>query len=175
MPGDCSSDWCVLIFDDALPESTDTLLVPETHHAADLDIVLSTSLNTLVNLTVDIFNNLADAQPLRGLNHALKGMAGRNQIEVLRLRIQVFGEVTCEVGDDWGLLERVLLAPGWSSLKQVYLSIFTTREDTWPQDNLKKIAETQLLGLSSSKSLAFNFFVGEGNQLTSSMSVFSPS
>jgi hypothetical protein len=119
---------------------------------------MQTIKHIVVNTEVDEY----DVDPLFGIPSELEVMRCKNIIESVTIGILVVADVDCRRGDDWGRLDIVLTAPGWSSLKRVSLSIEIvnfTREGDELGMALRKLPETQFPRLSSSNCVSFDFEV----------------
>lgn len=120
---------------------------------------------TVLNITL----NFEGANILSPICSELQKLAGRNHVTTLTLAL--FISASSEPPEDnWNLLEGLLLADGWSSLRQFNLNV---RIITWKQvdfelpqslyeDEFIKVHETQLLGLATTKLLKYNFTMTRG-------------
>jgi hypothetical protein len=124
--------------------------------------MLRPSMKTLkhIALTLDVDDG-DDVDPLFGIPSELKRMRDKNIIETIT--IEVWVDKQCRGGKDWGRLDNVLTAPGWSSLKKVSLAIEFTlhfgRGRNELEGTLRRLPVTQFPRLSSSNSISFDFEV----------------
>jgi hypothetical protein len=127
--------------------------------------MLQPSMQTLKHIVVNISDVNVDDDPLFGFPSEFKDMRTENIIETVTIRVGV--DSVCRRGDDWGRLDKVLLTPGWFSLKRVSLAIEIAihfkRDRNDDDDELEKalreLPETQFPRLSSSNSVSFDFEV----------------
>ena len=91
--------------------------------------VLSAGAGTLkaLNLTLFLDGNFNDTRvnrPFEGLSEELEAMAGNNMLESLSLRVQMNRYEKADViGSIIQNVEKVLVKPGWSSLRQVSIKV----------------------------------------------------
>ena len=132
------------------------------------------SMPTLKRITLDIEVDDVDVDPLFGIPSELEDMRAKNIIETIDILVQISTDGDCRRGEDWGRLDEVLTAPGWSSLKEVHLfiEIDRTDDDDELEMALRNLRETQFARLSSSKTILFEFFVSVN--LVSSSTASSP-
>jgi hypothetical protein len=101
---------------------------------------------------VDLLSDLCDE---------LDKISGKNMLNSLEIHIDLFRYEGGETGDEqWGRLEKILLNSGWSTLKHFYLHIivYGSSEDNDDFDLVvKELPETQFTGLTSSKTVNFQF------------------
>ena len=124
--------------------------------------MLRPSMQTLKHIVVHIEVDDDDVDPLFGIPSELEEMRTKNIIETVTIGILVQIGADCRRGDDWGRLDEVLTAPGWSSLKRVSLAIEIAsygRSDDELEVALRDLPETQFPRLSSSNSVSFDFEV----------------
>ncbi|KDR76487.1 hypothetical protein GALMADRAFT_267571 [Galerina marginata CBS 339.88] len=122
-----------------------------------LSRLLEPCMQTLRRLHVGINSDGFRDDLLFDLPSELDGMKHRNVIE--SITVHFTGAENCREGD-WGWLDQELTSPGWSSLKQVYLSVdfedyrqnFTELERT-----LLKLREEEFPRLTLSKDIQFDF------------------
>jgi hypothetical protein len=128
--------------------------------------LLSSSTRTLkvLDLTVSLYDNSFFPVPLTlaGLCEELEAMTGHNMLEALFLEVRVGGYRTeVFVGSIIQNVEKVLVKPGWSALRQVSFKIRcmdTTREQGVElYEALQSLPDKYLTHLSNLESVAFNF------------------
>jgi len=128
--------------------------------------IISTCAPTLkvIDMSISFYDNL-DLPPLTVLCEELEEMAGHNSLETLSFKIQLGGDETEDsVGSAVQNVAKILVNPGWSSLRQVLLqiSIPCCRGVPW-EDNtefseaLKSLPDKYLSHLSKPKSVTFNY------------------
>jgi hypothetical protein len=133
----------------------------------ELHDILSPSARTLkvLDLTVSLYD---DSVPvpllLAGLCEELEAMAGHNMLEALSLDVNVDGyETEVFIGSIIQDVEKVLVKPGWSALRQVSFKVsiaccLVSREDSAVlSEALQSLPDTYLIQLSKLESVAFNF------------------
>ncbi|KIM35767.1 hypothetical protein M413DRAFT_32231 [Hebeloma cylindrosporum] len=126
--------------------------------------MLEPSIETLTHLrfAMGTKDETGTGDPLAGLVAELEELrCHRNVVENMTIDVFVGAYYKCNQGEDWGLLDRVLTQPGWSKLRHISLTIFLWvcyREDDL-EVTLKRLPETQLPTLSSSRSINFQFSV----------------
>ena len=126
--------------------------------------ILSLSASTLkvLDLTVSLYDDL----PLAGLCDELEAMAEYNMLEALSFEVQVDADETeSSVGSIIQEVEKVLVKPGWSALRQVSFKLSirccqVSREDSAKlSEVLESLPDKYLCHLSKLESVAFNFSV----------------
>lgn len=129
-------------------------------------MVTRRSIKTLKELSFDVEHPSSSCEtPYLGLCDVLEDIHGINCIEVLKICVclyDVYDQWKARADDEWGLLERIILAPGWSSsLKEIDLLIITGMG--WKHAELGPVLSslplTQFPGLSSSRRVKFTFRV----------------
>jgi hypothetical protein len=125
--------------------------------------ILSPSARTLkvLDLTVPIYDPSTSLQ-LAGLCEELESIAGHNTLEALSLEVEVEGdESEVYVGSKIQNVEKVLVKPGWSALRQVSFKVSITRH--WVTSTnfeaLQSLPDKYLSHLSKLESVAFNFSI----------------
>ena len=125
--------------------------------------ILSPSVRTLkaLDFTVSIYNSFP--QSLAGLCEGLETIAGRNMLESLSFEVLVDDhEAEDTVGSYLQSVEKVLVKPGWSGLKQVSFKVTIS---SWggsaePYKALvQSLPDKYLSQISTLESVAFNFSV----------------
>ena len=125
--------------------------------------ILSPSARTLkaLDFTVSIYNSFP--QSLAGLCEGLETIAGRNMLESLSFEVLVDDhEAEDTVGSYLQSVEKVLVKPGWSALKQVSFKVTIS---SWggsaePYKALvQSLPDKYLSQISTLESVAFNFSV----------------
>jgi hypothetical protein len=87
-------------------------------------------------------------------------MAGHNILEALSFEIHVDDhEPEDSVGSDIQSVEKALLKPGWSALRQVSFKVIITRWGFGGEYNAQSIPDKYLSHLSKLESVAFKFSV----------------
>ena len=125
--------------------------------------ILSPRAHTLkvLDLSVSIYN--FDPLPLAGLCEGLEAMAGHNNLEALSFEIHVDEhEPEDSVGFEVQRVEKVLVKPGWSALRQVSLKVTIAcwgGGEKLYKTLLKCLPEKYLSHLLKLESVAFNFSV----------------
>ena len=123
--------------------------------------ILSSSSRTLkvLDLTVSIYDSVP--LPLSGLCEGLEAMAG-NMLEALSFEVHVDDHETEEsIGSEVQRVEKVLIKPGWSSLRQVS---FKVKIACWGNsaklyEELQSLPDNYLSQLSRLESVTFNFSI----------------
>ena len=123
--------------------------------------ILSSSSRTLkvLDLTVSIYDSVP--LPLSGLCEGLEAMAG-NMLEALSFEVHVDDHETEEsIGSEVQRVEKVLIKPGWSSLRQVS---FKVKIACWGNsaklyEELQSLPVNYLSQLSRLESVTFNFSI----------------
>ena len=124
--------------------------------------ILSPNASTLkvLDLTVSLYDDL----PLAGLCDELEAMAGHNVLESLSFEVQVDGDETVDsIGSIIQKVEKVLIKPGWSALRQVFFKLSiaccqVSKEDSAElSEALQSLPNKYLSHLSKLESVAFNF------------------
>ena len=131
--------------------------------------ILSPRARTLkvLKFTVPLYDQSPDSPlplPLSGLCDELEAMAGHNILEALSFKIDVDGYETEKlIGSIIQNVEKVLLKPGWSDLRQVSFKIsiaccLVSREESAKlSEELQSLPGKYLSHLSKLESVAFNF------------------
>jgi hypothetical protein len=151
-----------------LLESLD-LSVGRGRSLVGLHDILSLSARTLkvLHLTVALYDNSL-APPLGGLCEELEAMAGHNMLEALSLEVEIDCIGTdCPTEDSIGSIiekvEKVLVKPGWSALRQVSFKLPLAR---WGMNDgyranlceaLQSLPDKYLSHLSKLESVAFDY------------------
>jgi len=124
--------------------------------------ILSPSRSTLKVLDLRVF--LFDDLPLAGLCGELEAMAGHNVLEALSFEVLVDGDETKDsIGYIIQKVEKVLVKPGWSALRQVSFKLLiaccqVSKEDSAKlSEALQSLPEKYLSHLSKLESVTFNF------------------
>ena len=93
----------------------------------------------------------------------LEAISRKNKLESIEIMVDLRVSKDCKSGaDTWSRLEKVLLQPGWPTLKHVSLLIIIFRENVIPfKVALERLWETQFAGLMSSNNLDFQFSIHE--------------
>ena len=125
--------------------------------------ILSPSSRTLKVLDISVSIYDSDPLPLSGLCEGLEAMAGHNTLEALSFEVFVDQDETEDsIGSEVQGLEKVLLQPGWSALRQVSLKVTIS---CWGgsaglyEALVQSFPDIYLSRLSKLKSVAFNFSV----------------
>ena len=127
--------------------------------------ILSSSTRTLklLGLKVPLYRVLLPRQPLVGLCVELETMAGRDMLEALSFEvILLLPETEDSIGSIIQEVEKLLVKPGWSALRQVFIKILLgrSREDRADLvETLQSLPDKYLSRLSNLESLAFNYSV----------------
>jgi hypothetical protein len=127
--------------------------------------LLSTSARTLrfLDLTVFIHDNSVPVPlPLAGLCEELEAMAGHNMLESLSLKVVVDDHESEEsIGPIIQDVEKELVKPGWSALRQVSFEfiIESWRNRAELSEALQSLPDKYLSLLSNLESVAFNYLV----------------
>ena len=113
---------------------------------------------TLKVLDFSVFS-LYDYLRLAGLCRGLEVLAGHNMLEALSFEIHVAGyDTENSVGYEVQRVEKVLVKPGWSALRQVSFQLFTHFEGARKfSEELQTLPNKYLSHLSKLESVAFNF------------------
>jgi len=107
--------------------------------------------------------DLALYLPLAGVCEDLEAMAGHNILEALSFEVDVGGYVTEDpIGSEVQRLEKVLVRPGWSALRQISVKVVFVCRDDSPELKLYKallqsLPDKYLSHLSKLESVAFNY------------------
>ena len=144
------------------------LSVGRGHTLVDLDDVLSLRASTLkvLDLTVSLYDESISVLP-GGIYEELEALAGRNILETLSLKVYLNARET-ETADFIGLIiqkvERVLVKPGWSALRQVSFEVFcyTLENRAKLSEALQSLPGNYIGHLSKLVSVAFNCLVRDG-------------
>ena len=135
----------------------------EVFPAIEFSKAVAPSLETLkrVHLTLVVDEDSED--PLAGFCEELEAISGKNQLESIEIVVDLQADEDCHTGaHTWSRLEKVLLQPGWPTLKHVSLLIIIYRENNSPfKVALERLRETQFAGLMSSNNLDFQFSIRE--------------
>ena len=127
-----------------------------------LSEMLRPSMQTLKHISVIIYVNDDNDNPLFDILSEFEYMRSKNIIETIAIEIVIMADASCREGDDWGRLDEVLTTPGWFSLKRVSLAMKISSYNRNSYElgvALRKLPETQFPRLSSSNSVSFNFKV----------------
>jgi hypothetical protein len=127
--------------------------------------MLSLSARTLkiLDLKLSFLDNPPVPQPLGGLCEA---MAGHNTLEALSLEVELFHESIEThdfIGSTFQDVEKVLVKPGWSALRQVSFKVSITFCNISRADRakfleaLQSLPDNYLSHLPKLESVAFNF------------------
>jgi hypothetical protein len=125
--------------------------------------VLSPSARNLKVLSLSIPLYSIGGLPLGGLCEELEAMAGDNMLEVLSCEVCVYPSHTKDIiGSVIRNVEKVLIKPGWSSLRQISLKL-SCRANTEPNhgrmlsEALQSLPDEYLSLLSKLESVAFDY------------------
>ena len=127
--------------------------------------ILSLSARSLkvLDLTVTL-NDYSINPPLAGLCEELEAMAGRNMLEVLSFEVQIDNDEDEEfIGLAIQKVEKILVKPGWSALRQVSIKVSTaycpvfTVDVTKLFESLQSLPDRYLSHLLKLESVAFNY------------------
>ena len=122
--------------------------------------ILSLSPRTLKVLDLKLFLYNFGFALLGGLYKELEALAGHNMLEALSFAFQVDGDETEDsIGSVMQKVEKVLVKPGWSALKQVSLkvSIASSENSVKLCEALQSLPHKYLSHLSKLESIAFNY------------------
>jgi hypothetical protein len=135
--------------------------------------ILSASAGTLkvLDLSVDLIKHHRDDGtlnlPFEDLCEELEGMAGHNMLEVLSFEVRIFrNETADDIGCMFQSVEKVLLKPGWSALRQVSFKVPVVCCCQWKRntasgaklaEELQSLLPEHLSHLSKLESVALNF------------------
>jgi hypothetical protein len=127
--------------------------------------LLSPSARTLkvLDLTVFLYDNTFPVSlALAGLCEELEAMAGHNMLEALSLEARVLRSDRTEafVGSVMQSVEKVLVKPGWSALRQVSFKVaiaYCMQTSVELCEALQSLPDKYLTHLSNLESVAFNF------------------
>ena len=120
----------------------------------------------ILDFTVSLYGETSDLLPLplAGLCDELEAMAGHNTLEALSFEVNVDGHETEKfIGCTIQNVEKVLVKPGWSALRQVSFRIsiaccMASRENSAKlSEALQSLPNKYLSHLSKLESVAFNF------------------
>ena len=120
--------------------------------------ILSLCPSTLKDLKVALHNS--GSALIGGLCEELEALAGHNKLEALSFALQVDGNATEDsLGSIMQEVEKVLVKPGWSTLRQVSLKISIA---PWGNSDklceaLQSLPQKYLSHLSKLKSISFNY------------------
>ncbi|KAF9483063.1 hypothetical protein BDN70DRAFT_929559 [Pholiota conissans] len=133
----------------------------------NLSKMLTPSIHTLKRIDLLItFDDSKSPQkgqedPFRGFIDALEGIENYNIIETLSIGVIILIDSTHGPLENWGRLDKLLTRPTWSKLRAVSLTVKTHHwfwDPSNPMDKtIQAFGETQFSGLSSHKSIVFNF------------------
>ena len=119
--------------------------------------MLRPSMQTLKHITVNIYVNDYNDDPLFDTLSEFEDMRTKNVIETITIVIVVQTYTSCHVGDKWRRIDEVLTTSGWFSLKRVSLAIdISNRSNDELEVALLKLPE-KFPRLSSSNSVSFVF------------------
>ena len=118
----------------------------------------------VLDLTVSLYNDSVPLLPLAGLCEELAAMAGNNILEALFLDVHVEGHETEEsIGSIIQYVEKALVKPGWSALKQVSIKVsiacclVSTEVSAKLSEALQSLPDKYLSHFSKLESFAFNY------------------
>ena len=118
----------------------------------------------VLDLTVSLYNDSVPLLPLAGLCEELAAMAGHNILEALFLDVHVEGHETEEsIGSIIQYVEKALVKPGWSALKQVSIKVsiacclVSTEVSAKLSEALQSLPDKYLSHFSKLESFAFNY------------------
>ena len=117
----------------------------------DLSLLLYEKSDGIINL------------PFEELCEELEAMAGRNVLEVLSLEVKLYRDETADdIGSMFQNVEKVLVNPGWSSLRQVSFKVpiryWLVKDSAELAEELQSLLPDKYLSrLSKLESVAFNF------------------
>jgi hypothetical protein len=116
---------------------------------------LSLALTESIDITMyGIFVNL----PFVGLCKELEAMAGHNRLETLSLEVEVNRyEKADDIGSMFQSVERVLVQPGWSSLREVSFLVDNGEDSEFAEELQSLLPDKYLSHLSKLESVALNF------------------
>ena len=116
-------------------------------------------MQTLRHLHIATYVDDIYFDPLANIPSELEDMRNNSVIETIIISILAMGAGKCRQNDDWGRLDEVLTRSGWLSLREVTLTIKLSmpRRDDKLDVAFRKLPETQLPRLSTSKSISFKF------------------
>jgi hypothetical protein len=117
----------------------------------------------VLDLTVSFYESSVRL-PLAGICEELEAMAGHNMLEALSFYVRVNGhEPEDFIGSRIQKVERVLVKPGWSALRQVSFKVSIACCQA-PREKIAKLSETlqslpdkYLNRLSKLEDVAFNY------------------
>jgi len=124
--------------------------------------IISTSARTLkvLDLTVSIYDSVT--LPLAGLYKCLEAMAGRNVLEALsfELRVDDF-ETEDSIGSAVQNVEKILVKPGWSVLRQASFKVSIDRwgDSTELYEALQSLPDKYLSHISKVETITFKYSV----------------
>jgi hypothetical protein len=131
-----------------------------------LDEIFSASARTLkvLDLKVPLYSNLSLLLPLLGLCDKLEAMAGHEMLEELSFEVVLNSLETADfIGYIVQEVQRLLVKPGWSALKQVSIKISiacgSKEERAILVEALQSLPDRYLSRLSNLASVAFNYSV----------------
>ena len=133
----------------------------------ELHDFLSPSARTIkaLDLTVSLYDDSGPVPiPLAGLCEELEAIAGHNMLQSLSLDVNVDGHETDDfIGSIMQNVEKVLVKPGWSALRQISFEIsiaccLVSREESASLSKaLQSLPDKYFSHLSKLESVAFNF------------------
>jgi hypothetical protein len=139
-------------------------------HGRSLVGVLSSSARTLkaLDLSVCLYDNLKkNSVFLGGICEELEALAGHNVLEALSFEVEVLNYVTERfLGSTIRKVEKVLVKPGWSMLRQVSFKVSIALKH--PPKNFKalqSLPDKYLRYLSKLESVAFDYSVYVGSAI----------
>jgi hypothetical protein len=113
----------------------------------------------VLNLSISLYSIEANL-PLGGLCEELEAMAGHNMLEALSCEVCVFPSQTKDIiGSVIQNMEKVLVKPGWSSLRQVSLKLSCMASGCGgiSSEELQSLPDEYLSHLSKLESVAFDY------------------
>ena len=128
--------------------------------------VLSPSLRTLkiLDLTIPLYDFDSHRPALAGLCEELEAMAGHNMLEALSFKVDVDGYETEKfIGCVLHNVEKVLVKPGWSALRQVSFEVtiacclVSTEVSAKLSEALQSLPDKYLSHLSKHESVVLNY------------------
>ena len=126
--------------------------------------MIAPSLQTLRRVHLTLVVDEESEDPLAGFCEELEAISGENQLESIEIvtdfRVFRVSEDSQSGADTWSGLEKVLLQPGWPTLKHVSLLIIIYRKnDSLFKVALERLREKQFAGLMSSNNIDFQFSI----------------
>ena len=126
----------------------------------ELHGVLSPSARTLkvLDLSVLLEGDGLNPLPLAGLCKELEAIAGHNMLEALSFEVRVkYHETEDFIGSMIQEVEKVLVKPGWSALRQVSFKVSIACCPPFSGETLQSLPDKYLSHLSKLESVAFNY------------------